>query len=104
MAETQSQRVRIRLKAYDHRLLDASAAEIVETAKRTGAIVKGPVPLPADLDDIDVRELGTVAEGSDLWLRDRAAPDVPERNITGRVTGGLWSRQIRLKSPRRSAS
>ncbi|MGQ0430093.1 MAG: hypothetical protein ACT4UQ_09190 [Gammaproteobacteria bacterium] len=55
------------------------------------AYVRGPVPLPADLDDIDVRELGTVNEGSDLWLRDRAAPDVPERNITDRVTGGLWS-------------
>ncbi|MGE0030946.1 MAG: hypothetical protein AB7T20_07495 [Steroidobacteraceae bacterium] len=55
------------------------------------AYVRGPVPLPADLDDIDVRELGTVAEGSDLWLRARAAPDVPEQNITERVTGGLWS-------------
>jgi len=55
------------------------------------AYVRGPVPLPADIDDIDVRELGTVQEGTDLWLRDRAAPDVPERNITGGVTGGLWS-------------
>ncbi|HXV39636.1 MAG TPA: hypothetical protein VD701_01580 [Steroidobacteraceae bacterium] len=55
------------------------------------AYVRGPVPLPADLDDIDVREAGTVNEGSDLWLRARAAPDVPEINVTGRVTGGLWS-------------
>jgi hypothetical protein len=55
------------------------------------AYVRGPVPLPADIDDIDVREQGTVNEGSDLWLRDRAAPDVPERNVTGAVTGGLWS-------------
>jgi hypothetical protein len=55
------------------------------------AYVRGPVPLAADLDDIDVRELGTVQEGTDLWLRARAAPDVPERNITERVTGGLWS-------------
>ncbi len=55
------------------------------------AYIKGPVPAPQDLDDIDVRELGTVQEGSDLWLRARAAPDVPERNITGAVTGGLWS-------------
>ena len=55
------------------------------------AYVRGPVPLPADIDDIDVRELGTVQEGTDLWLRARAAPDVPERNITGAVTGGLWS-------------
>ncbi|HEY5558295.1 MAG TPA: hypothetical protein VIK49_01070 [Steroidobacteraceae bacterium] len=55
------------------------------------AYVRGPVPLPVDIDDIDVRELGTVQEGSDLWLRARAAPDVPEQNITERVTGGLWS-------------
>jgi small subunit ribosomal protein S10 len=40
------QNIRIRLKAYDHRLIDRSAAEIVETAKRTGARVKGPIPLP----------------------------------------------------------
>ncbi|HYW93349.1 MAG TPA: 30S ribosomal protein S10 [Gammaproteobacteria bacterium] len=41
-----NQRIRIRLKAFDHRLLDRSAREIVETAKRTGAQVKGPIPLP----------------------------------------------------------
>ena len=42
----QKQKIRIRLKAFDYKLIDASAAEIVDTAKRTGAIVKGPVPLP----------------------------------------------------------
>ncbi|PWV61727.1 30S ribosomal protein S10 [Plasticicumulans acidivorans] len=42
-----SQRIRIRLKAFDHRLIDQSAREIVETAKRTGAQVRGPVPLPS---------------------------------------------------------
>ena len=50
-------------------------------------------PLPADLtelDDIDVRELETFTAGADVWLRDRAAPDVPERNITEQMTGGLW--------------
>ncbi len=41
-----NQRIRIRLKAFDHRLLDQSAREIVETAKRTGAHVLGPIPLP----------------------------------------------------------
>ncbi len=40
------QKIRIRLKAYDHRILDQSATEIVSTAKRTGAQVAGPVPLP----------------------------------------------------------
>ena len=49
-----NQRIRIRLKAFDHRLIDKSAAEIVETAKRTGARVKGPIPLPTK------RELYTV--------------------------------------------
>ena len=44
----QNQRIRIRLKAFDHRLIDQSAQEIVDTAKRTGAQVKGPIPLPTD--------------------------------------------------------
>ena len=41
-----NQNIRIRLKAFDHRLIDTSAREIVETARRTGAAVKGPIPLP----------------------------------------------------------
>jgi len=41
-----SQTIRIRLKAFDHRLIDRSAKEILETAKRTGARVQGPIPLP----------------------------------------------------------
>ena len=40
------QKIRIRLKAYDHRVLDISAQQIVESAERTGAVVSGPVPLP----------------------------------------------------------
>ena len=44
--QQQQQKIRIKLMAYDHRLLDLSAAEIVETAKRTGANVAGPIPLP----------------------------------------------------------
>ena len=42
----QNQQIRIRLKAFDHRLIDQSTKEIVETAKRTGAQVRGPIPLP----------------------------------------------------------
>ena len=42
----EKQRIRIRLKAYDNRVLDQSVSDIVETAKRTGAQVKGPIPLP----------------------------------------------------------
>ena len=43
-----SQKIRIRLKAYDHKALDQSASKIVETAKRTGAQVSGPIPLPTE--------------------------------------------------------
>jgi small subunit ribosomal protein S10 len=49
------QKIRIRLKAYDHRVLDQSAKRIVETAERTGAKVVGPVPLPTRLEKFTVR-------------------------------------------------
>ncbi len=49
MAALTKQRIRIRLKAYDHRILDQSAAQIVETAQNTGARVSGPVPLPTHI-------------------------------------------------------
>lgn len=45
-----NQKIRIRLKAFDHRLIDRSAMEIVDTAKRTGALVKGPIPLPTKIE------------------------------------------------------
>jgi small subunit ribosomal protein S10 len=48
------QKIRIRLKAYDHRILDQSVNEIVETAKRTGAQVAGPIPLPTVLNKFTV--------------------------------------------------
>ena len=49
-----NQKIRIRLKAYDHELLDSSAQRIVETAKRTGADVSGPVPLPTEKEIITI--------------------------------------------------
>ncbi len=49
-----SQNIRIRLKAYDHRVLDQSTAEIVNTAKRTGAEVRGPIPLPTRIEKYTV--------------------------------------------------
>ena len=49
-----NEKIRIRLKAFDHRLLDQSTSEIVETAKRTGATVKGPVPLPTKIERFTV--------------------------------------------------
>ncbi len=49
------QKIRIRLKAYDHRVLDQSAKRIVETAERTGARVVGPVPLPTRIERFTIR-------------------------------------------------
>ena len=49
-----SDKIRIRLKAYDHRVLDQSTTEIVDTAKRTGASVAGPVPLPTKINKFTV--------------------------------------------------
>ena len=50
MATATSQKIRIKLKANDHRLLDRSTVEIIETVRRTGAIVLGPVPLPTEIN------------------------------------------------------
>ena len=49
-----SQKIRIRLKAFDYKLIDQSAQEIVDTAKRTGAVVQGPVPLPTRIERFDL--------------------------------------------------
>ena len=49
-----NQNIRIRLKAFDHRVLDASTGEIVDTAKRTGADVRGPIPLPTKIEKYTV--------------------------------------------------
>jgi small subunit ribosomal protein S10 len=58
-------KIRIKLRAYDHRVLDQSAAEIVETAKRTGAKVLGPIPLPSD------REVFTVLRSPHIDKKSR---------------------------------
>lgn len=52
--ENQKQRIRIRLQAFDHRVLDKSVKDIVNTAKRTGAVVAGPIPLPTKIERITV--------------------------------------------------
>ena len=49
------QRIRIRLKAYDHRVIDSSASEIVETVKRSGARVAGPIPLPTHIERVTLQ-------------------------------------------------
>ena len=55
MAELNSQKIRIRMKAYDFKLLDQSAGEIVDTAMRTGARVAGPIPLPTRIERFTVQ-------------------------------------------------
>lgn len=54
MAVSKSQKIRIRLKSFDHRLIDQSTSEIVDTAKRTGAQVRGPIPLPTRIERFTV--------------------------------------------------
>ena len=54
MAEMNAQKIRIRMKAYDYKLLDQSAGEIVDTALRTGARVAGPIPLPTTINKYTV--------------------------------------------------
>lgn len=65
MAQQQQQKIRIKLKAYDHRLLDLSTEDIVATAKKTGADVSGPVPLPTK------REIFTVLRSPHVDKRSR---------------------------------
>lgn len=65
MAKQPRQKIRIRLKAYDQRLLDRSTADIVETAKRTGARVVGPIPLPTK------REIYTVLRSPNIDRKSR---------------------------------
>ena len=52
--KVESQKIRISLKAYDHKMIDRSALEIVDTARRTGALVKGPIPLPTKKERFDI--------------------------------------------------
>lgn len=54
MSNNPGQKIRIRLKSYDHKIIDNSAAKIVETAKRTGADIAGPVPLPTKKEIITI--------------------------------------------------
>ena len=54
MAEISAQKIRIRMKAFDHKLLDRSASEIIDTAIRTGARTAGPIPLPTSIEKFTV--------------------------------------------------
>ena len=58
-----NEKIRIRLKAYDHRLLDQSVREIVETVRRTGGRVAGPIPLPTHIERFTVKRSMCVGSG-----------------------------------------
>jgi small subunit ribosomal protein S10 len=64
MTNKANNKIRIRLKAYDHRVLDQSARRIVETAERTGARVVGPVPLPTRIEKFTVRRSSFIDKDS----------------------------------------
>ena len=80
-----SQNIRIRLKAFDHRVLDQSTSEIVSTARRTGAQVRGPIPLPTRIEKFTV--LRSVDARSARFLFHAARPDGTE---------GTWSAGIEI--------
>lgn len=63
VAEGES-RVRIKIKAYDHKVIDQSARKIVETAERTGAVITGPVPLPTEIHKVTVNRSTFVHKNS----------------------------------------
>ena len=64
----EKQNIRIKLRAYDNKILDASTEEIVNTVKRTGATIKGPIPLPTRKLKVPVRK-SPDGEGSETWDR-----------------------------------
>jgi small subunit ribosomal protein S10 len=64
MVRMAKSKIRIRLKAYDHRVLDESAKRIVETAERTGARVAGPIPLPTRIERFTVRRSSFIDKDS----------------------------------------
>lgn len=64
MAEKAKQRIRIKLKAYDHKIIDQSAVQIIEAAERSGAVVAGPIPLPTDRTPITVLRASNIDKNS----------------------------------------
>ena len=81
----QGQNIRIRLKAFDHRILDNSTREIVNTAKRTGAQVRGPIPLPTGIERFTV---------SNSSLTDLPFQSVMNESSTSEGISSTWSPDI----------
>ena len=94
------QKIRIRLKAFDYKLIDQSAAEIVDTAKRTGAIVKGPVPLPTRMKRFDILRSPHVNKASrdqlEIRTHQRLMDIVDEAGSAGRCRCGDQATVIAL--------
>src|SRR5438105_13124429 len=98
---TQGDKTRTRLKGSDHRILDQSTREIVETAKRTGADVAGPIPLPTTIDRKTVQRLMVVGRGIG------PATSAPVRFAVSTISRVDWSRilwsdpfnRVRVLSP-----
>ena len=63
----EKQNIRIKLRAYDNKILDASTEEIVNTVKRTGATIKGPIPLPTRLEKFTVNKSPLLPAGISYW-------------------------------------
>jgi ribosomal protein S10 len=82
------QRIRIRLKAYDYRVLDTSTGEIVETAKRTGATVAGPIPLPTIKNKYCVLRSPHVDKKSREAVRDSHAQAADRHSRADAADGG----------------
>ena len=72
------QRIRIKLKAFDHRILDQSARQIVETAQRTGADVAGPVPLPTEMKRFTVMRSPFIDKDSQEHFEMRTRADAKD--------------------------
>ncbi len=102
------QKIRIRLKAYDHRVLDQSAQRIVDTAERTGAHVVGPVPLPTRIERFTVRRSPFIDKDSQEHFEIRTHKrliDVldPDAKTIDTLMRLVWISRSRSKQPARAA-
>ena len=61
-----TEKIRIRIKAYDHRVLDNAAKKIVETVRRSGGVISGPVPLPTEIEKFTIDELSHITDNESL--------------------------------------
>jgi small subunit ribosomal protein S10 len=89
------QKIRIRLKAYDHAMLDQSAAKIVETAKKTGADVSGPIPLPTEKEIVTViRAVHKYKDSREQFEQRTHKRLIDITNATGKTTDALTKLEL----------